>query len=312
LKFRETRNARRLLNDNHLIEENGFVKQTRFGGVFVATVTPFGKGGLVNGRALATLVSGMFDQGLDGVCPAGTTGEFPLLTASEKEAVCTTACRNAPVGGKVIAGTWGATRAERVRLARRAEKSGASAVFLTTPYFFASTPEYLLDWYRGVKRAVRIPVFAYNIPQCTANEIPLRVLDTLAGEGTIAGYKDSSPSLPRLKSVIKLLKGRVAVFAGHESHFHLARHLGADGFISGLANAYPRTVRGVWDGDPRAARRLAAIHQVVGGCGYIPSVKFILRQRGLPIGEAREPVSTLSATARGDLRRLERMYGPEL
>ena len=288
------------------------MKQTRFGGVYAATVTPFGKTGKVNGRALAALVGGMFDQGLDGVCPAGTTGEFPLLTQSEKEAVYATACRNTPRAGKVIAGTWGATRTERVRLARRAEKTGASAVFLTTPYFFASTPEYLLDWYRAVKRAVRIPVFAYNIPQCTANEIPLRVLDVLAGEGTIAGYKDSSPSLTRLKSVVRLLKGRVAVFAGHEIHFHMARDLGADGFISGLANAYPRTVRGVWDGDPGAVRRLAAIHHVVGGCGYIPSLKFILRRRGLPVGEAREPVSTLSAQARKDLRRLERIFGPEL
>lgn len=298
------------MNADHLIRDNGRVNRTRFGGVYAATVTPFGKTGRVNHPALAKLVRRLLDQGLDGVCPAGTTGEFPMLTAAEKEMACATACRTARDRGTVIAGTWGASRAERAWLARRAEKSGASAVFLTTPYFYSSTPEYLLDWYRGVKRASRLPVFAYNIPQCTANEIPLRVLDILAGEGTISGYKDSSPSLPRLKSVIKLLMGRVAVFAGHESHFHLGRDLGADGFISGLANAYPLTVRAVWDGDPRAARRLAAIHAVVGRCGYIPSVKYILRLRGFPAGAVREPVSPLSIKARNELRRLEERFGP--
>jgi dihydrodipicolinate synthase/N-acetylneuraminate lyase len=280
--------------------------------VYAATLTPFGRGGRVNTPALGALTRSLLASGIDGVCPAGTTGEFPLLSETERSSVCDSVIRAVDGAGKVVAGTWGSTLKERIRQGRRAEKAGADAVFLTTPYFYASTPEYLLEWYRGVRRAVGIPVFAYNIPQCTANEIPLSVLDTLAGEGTIAGYKDSSPSLPRLKAVVKLLKGRAAVFAGHESHFHLARALGADGFISGLANAYPRIVLDVWNGGRRAAGRLAAVHQTVARSGYIPSLKFILRLRGFPAGEAREPIATLSQGAMRDLRGLEEEFGPQV
>ncbi len=283
----------------------------KFEGVYCATVTPYAADGSVDAGVARTLTRYLINEGVQGVCPAGTTGEFPLLGRDEKALLNMSACDAAGEEGRVVAGVWG-NAAERAFLAQDAAAHGAAAVFLTTPIFYPATPEALLDWYRGVAKATTLPVFAYNIPQFSANEIPLPVLDTLAAEGTIQGYKDSSPDRARLEAVVKLLKGRVAVFAGSENLFPTARELGVDGFISGLANAFPRTVAAVWRGDRGAAEHLSMVKEVVKRCGGIPALKYLLALRGFAIGPAREPIAAPPAPARAELDRLERDHGKGL
>lgn len=283
-----------------------------FSGVFAATLTPYDRAGRVDAEGVARLATRLAGEGLAGICPAGTTGEFPLLDREEKRVVLRAACEAAAGRMRVIAGVWGATEAERSWLAGEAEAAGAAAVFLTTPYFFPATPEYLLEWYRKVRKAVSVPVFAYSIPQFTANEIPLEVLDTLAREGTIAGYKDSSPDPARLRAAAGLLQGRIPVFAGHESLFAEARRTGVSGFISGVANVFPRTVAAVWRGDAEAGRRLEEMQAVVGRSGGVAALKYLLELRGFPAGAAREPVAPVTAAGRSELERLERAYGSGL
>lgn len=282
-----------------------------FEGVYAATLTPYAPDDSVDAGVARTLTRYLINEGLQGVCPAGTTGEFPLLGRDEKAVVNMSACEAAGEEGRVIAGVWG-NAAERVFLAQDAERHGASAVFLTTPIFYPATPDALLDWYRGVATSTKLPLFAYNIPQFSANEIPLPVLDTLAAEGTIQGYKDSSPDRARLEAVVKLLKGRIAVFAGSENLFATARELGVDGFISGAANAFPRTMTAVWRGERAAAERLAAIKDVLKRCGGIPALKFLLTLRGFAIGPAREPIAPLSPATKVELEQLEKNFGKEL
>src|SRR6185503_13337873 len=172
----------------------------QFTGVFAATLTPYAPDGSVDAGVARTLTRYLINEGLQGVCPAGTTGEFPMLGRDEKAVLNMSACEAAGEEGRVIAGVWG-NAAERAWLAKDAATHGASAVFLATPIFYPASPESQLAWYRGVAQATTLPVFAYNIPQFSANEIPLEVLDTLAKEGTIKGYKDSSPDRARLEAV---------------------------------------------------------------------------------------------------------------
>lgn len=283
----------------------------RWSGVFAATLTPFDSANTVDAGVARTLTRYLINEGLQGACPAGTTGEFLSLTTEEKELVVRSGCESAGDEGRIIAGVWGGL-AERQRLARHAETHGAAAVFLTTPVFYPQTPDSLLAWYRSVKAATSLPLFAYNIPQFTANEIPLEVLDELVKDGTIAGYKDSSPSAERLQAVVKLLKGRIAVFAGSENLFPMARDLGVDGFISGAANAFPRTITAVFQGNKDAAERLGKIKDVLKRCGGIPALKYLLTLRGFAIGPCREPVAPVTDPQRAELDRLEKELGREL
>ncbi len=257
------------------------------GGVYAAMLTPYGRDGQVDTGTVSKLAGFLATEGLHGLCPAGTTGEFPLLSGDEKVAINRAACG---AGIPVVAGVWGANRDERTVLAASAREAGASAVFLTTPFFFPASAEAIVDWYRGVHAASSLPLFAYSIPQYTHNPIPLEALETLAGEGTIQGYKDSSGDLAFLKKVVARLRGKILIFAGNETIFPDARTAGVDGFISGVAGLFPRTVLGVWQGDAGALKRLASIRQALKSAGTIPGLKYLASKRRLDCGEPREPL----------------------
>lgn len=278
-------------------------------GVFAATLTPYDGAGRVDAGVVRTLTRYLINSGLAGAAPCGTTGEFPLLTRDEKAAVNRGAGEAAGDEGRIVAGVWAATATDRAWLAREAETHGAAAVFLTTPTYYPAAASAILEWYRGARAATRLPLFAYNIPQYAANEIPLEVLDRLAGEGVIQGYKDSSPDPERLRAVVRLLKGRIAVLGGNESLFVEARDLGVDGFISGVAGVFPRTVLGVWRGEEAAVRRLSRIKDAVKRGGGVPALKFLSRLRGFAVGEAREPIPPVPAEVRAELEALHAEAG---
>src|ERR1043166_2492820 len=115
----------------------------KYSGVFAATITPYAPDGTVDAGVARTLTRYLINEGLAGVCPAGTTGEFPMLGRDEKAVLNMSACEEAGEEGRVIAGVWGNT-AESAWLAKDAALHGASAVFLTTPIFYPATPESLL------------------------------------------------------------------------------------------------------------------------------------------------------------------------
>ena len=270
-------------------------------GVFAATLTPFKKDGAVSAEAVGALSSYLAGTGISGVCPAGTTGEFPMLSRSEKALVNSSAIAS---GATVIAGCWGFLQEERAWLAGQAQQDGAKAVFLTTPVFFKAAPESILSWYRGVHASTSLPVFAYSIPQHTGNPIPLEVLEQLADEGSIMGYKDSSGDLDWLLKVIKRLRGKITIFAGHEAVFGPARDAGVDGFISGIAGVFPKSVLAVWRGEPGAVDKLQKIRQAMHAAGTIPALKYLSQKRGHDCGDPREPNLPPTGTARETLDKL--------
>ena len=210
-----------------------------------------------------------------------------MLSCDEKARINRVAVSS---GATVIAGTWGALAAERALLAKSAESDGAKAVFLTTPIFFKASPESILSWYRDVREATSLPIFAYSIPQHTGNPIPIDVLERLADEGTINGFKDSSGNLEWFLEAVRILKRRITIFAGHEAIFGPARDAGVDGFISGIAGVFPKAVLAVWRGEAGAETRLARIRQAMHGAGTIPSLKYLSQKRGFDCGTPREPL----------------------
>src|SRR5207253_8700052 len=107
-------------------------------------------------------------------------------------------------------------------------------------------------FYRFVKRQTSLPVFAYNIPQYSNNELTLPMLESMAAEGTIQGIKDSTGNEDRLRALLDAFHGRIAVYGASDSFALRTRELGADGFISALANIYPRMFQRIWSGDREA------------------------------------------------------------
>jgi 4-hydroxy-tetrahydrodipicolinate synthase len=278
-------------------------------GIIVATLTPYGPDGVPNAGQVREHVASLAEAGIPAIAPVGTTGEFPFLTLEEKQTMLRAACEAAGTRVAVIAGVWAPRLEEIATLCRTAEETGAAAVFLTTPIYYTSPAAALVEFYRFVRCQTSLPLFAYNIPQYANNELTLPMLETLAGEGTIQGIKDSTGQEPRLRGLLDALHDRIAVYGASDSFGLRTRELGADGFISALANIYPRTFQRIWSGDRDAQAAIDRIRTAIKGYGGISGLKHLLKRKGLDFGPSRLPFTELNADARRELDSIGEEFG---
>jgi dihydrodipicolinate synthase/N-acetylneuraminate lyase len=207
--------------------------------VHAALTTPFREDGWVDLEALRAHVELLADDGIEGLVPAGTTGEGPLLEETEVATVIATVVQASAGRMEVIAHVGRASTPATVRLARAAAGTGADAVMAVVPYYYGHGPEALLAHYRALLAALPdTPVFAYTFPDRTGNELPPEVLDTLAGEG-LAGMKDSTGSAERHREYLEVARRHegLRLCVGSERLMLESMAGGGAGTISGLANA---------------------------------------------------------------------------
>jgi 4-hydroxy-tetrahydrodipicolinate synthase len=271
-------------------------------GMIVATLTPFRADGGVDRDMIARHVEFLVQGGIPAVAPAGTTGEFLYLSPAERAEVVRATAEAAAGRLKVIAGIWGLNGAEVRELGRSAEAAGADAVFLTTPIYYPASDEAVLQWYRHAHSCTALPLFAYSIPQYAVNGVSAEVLRRLMDEGTVQGIKDSTGKADRIQSLLDLSGGKIAVYGASDSFALKARQMGVDGFISALANIYPRAFARIWNGDAEAQAAIDQVRTAVKGYGGIGGLKALLRMRGLEFGGTRLPYGDLDAAAEAELR----------
>src|SRR5579871_3313602 len=213
--------------------------KSRFKGCYVATLTPFDAIDRLDEGVVRAHTQWLVERGVDGLCPAGTTGEFLYLTAAEKQQVVAATVESVRGRVPILAGVWALRAAECIALARVAEDTGADGVFLPPPIYYPADDEVIFAHYQAVHNATRLPVFAYNIPQYAANAISLACLERLLAEGIIAGIKDSTGNEERVGALVAKCGPTGVVFAASDSFATQGRKLGADGFISAIANLMP-------------------------------------------------------------------------
>lgn len=266
----------------------------RFHGCYVATLTPFDAMDRLDEGVVAAHAQWLAEQGAEGLCPAGTTGEFLFLTQEEKRRVVATTVRAA--GGRipVIAGVWALRESEMLTLAKAAQDAGADAVFLPPPIYYPASDDAIFAHYAAVHAATTLPVFAYNIPQYAANEVSLNCLERLLSEGIIVGAKDSTGKTERVGALVERFGTRSAVFAASDGFASEGRRLGADGFISAIANVAPALFARLWAGDESLQPRVTALRTALKQFGSLPALKHLLSRRGFAFGESRLPYSALT------------------
>jgi 4-hydroxy-tetrahydrodipicolinate synthase len=259
-----------------------------------ALTTPFRDDGAVDLEALRAHVQLLADDGIDGIVPAGTTGEGPLLEEAEVANVIATAVQAAAGRMEVVAHVGRASTPATLRLARAAAGAGADAVIAIVPYYYDHPPEALLSHYRALLDAMDVPVLAYTFPDRAGNELPAEVLDTLAGEG-LAGLKDSTRSPERHAEYLDVARrhGGFRVFVGSERLALRSLDAGGAGSISALANARADVLLRVRDERSDAAQE--AVNDAYAGLSGIPAVKRAVAERlaergaSYPVG-SRAPV----------------------
>jgi len=278
-------------------------------GMIAATLTPYLPDGSVNLDVIARHVDYLAAGGIPAVAPAGTTGEFLYLSEPERADVVRAAVTASAGRVQVIAGIWALDVEGVGRLARAAESAGADAVFLTTPIYYPAGDEVVLRWYREARRHTELPLFAYNIPQYAMNRVSNEVLRRLIEEGVVQGIKDSTGKAEQVQEWLNLAEGRIAVYGASDSFALKARGMGVDGFISALANIYPRTFARIWDGDEGAQAAIDGVRTAVKGYGGIGGLKALLRRKGLDFGRTRLPFGALTADEEAELARTVEQLG---
>lgn len=210
-----------------------------FKGSIPALVTPF-KNGAVDFDALKKLVDWHIAEGSSGIVPVGTTGESPTLSHEEHEAVVEAVVQYAAGRVPVMAGAGSNNTAEGIRLIRHAEKVGATAALVVTPYYNKPTQAGMIAHFTALHDCCSLPIFIYNIPGRSVVDMTPETMGTLAKLPRIAGVKDATGKIERVsmqrascgKDFIQL-SGEDATALGFNAH-------GGVGCISVTANVAPR------------------------------------------------------------------------
>ncbi len=271
-------------------------KRRRVHGLFTALMTPFTPGGAVSHDVLARLVRLQLRAGVDGLYVCGTTGLGPLLSPEERKAVAETVLHEVAGRATVVVQVGCADTPSTVKLARHAEDRGADAVASLTPYYYKPGDLAVQRHFEAVAAAVEAPLFAYNIPQFTGNNLSSEAIGGMAKRGTLAGVKDSSRDVLHLLDVIEAVPDGFVVMNGTEEYALYSLMMGGDGLVSGGANAFPELmvalVRAFGRGDTAAAveaQRNVLKFRAAVSASPIPSYYEVLRERHVDCGTPRQP-----------------------
>jgi 4-hydroxy-tetrahydrodipicolinate synthase len=213
--------------------------RTSFRGSFTALVTPF-KNGSLDEKAYRDLIEWQIAEGTNGLVPVGTTGESPTLTHEEHKRVVEWCIDQARGRVPVIAGAGSNSTAEAIELSRHAEKAGADAVLIVTPYYNKPTQEGLYQHFKAINDAIGIPIIIYNIPSRSVIDMSVETMARLFELKNIAGVKDATANVVRVSQQraamgegFNQLSGEDASALGFMAH-------GGHGCISVTANVAPR------------------------------------------------------------------------
>lgn len=209
-------------------------------GILPALVTPFSKDGKqVDEAQLRKLVNYCVDQGVSGIVPCGTTGEFVNITTEEKKHVISTVIDEANDRVKVIAGTGASGTDQALEMTQFAKDAGADAAIIVTPFYLKPADRGIYEHYDTIASKVDMPIVLYNIPQCTGLALPWQMVEDLAQIPNIVAVKDSSGQLSFIGAVLEKVRDKINVLCGHDEVVTAALAAGASGAILASANFIP-------------------------------------------------------------------------
>ena len=211
----------------------------RFRGSFTALVTPFKNGALDEGK-FREHVSWQIEQGTVGLVPVGTTGESPTLSHDEHKKVVEWCISENKGRAVVMAGAGSNNTAEAVDLARHAEKAGADALLVVTPYYNRPTQEGLYQHFKAVNDAVGVPIFIYNIPPRSMVDMSNEIMARLFELKNIVGVKDATGNVARVSQQRHIVGKDFIQLSGEDMTALAYNATGGVGCISVVANIAPR------------------------------------------------------------------------
>jgi 4-hydroxy-tetrahydrodipicolinate synthase len=283
-------------------------------GIIAAIVTPFDKDNNINFSGFRKLINYLIDNKIHGILPAGSQGEFYVLSQKERFKLMETAVEEANGRIFVMPNTGSISTKETIELTKFAEKAGADCVSVITPFFISPNQNELFSHYSAVCDSTNLPVFAYNNPGRTGGTLlnPETVAKLAQNFPHFNGIKDSSGDITQVSEIIRMTPPDFKVFMGRDTVIFGALMYGAAGAIAASANVAPKLTvdiynaykNGEYDKAKMYQQELAPLRMAFDLGSFPVVVKEALDMMGLPAGNCRMPIMPLSQTNRNKLREI--------
>ena len=283
-----------------------------FKGAGVAIVTPMYDNEEVNYDKLGELLEEQIARGTDAIIICGTTGEASTLTHEEHLAVIKYAVEKVNHRVPVIAGTGSNATDTAIYLSTEAEKYGADALLLVTPYYNKATQKGLKLHFSKIAESVKLPIILYNVPSRTGCNLQPETIVWLAEHvENIVGVKEASGNISQVAKLMSLAKGNVELYSGNDDQIVPIMALGGSGVISVLSNVAPELAHDIattyLEGDVKKSCKLQLqaielIDALFCEVNPIP-VKTALNLMGKEVGPLSAPLCTMEAANEEKLRK---------
>ena len=269
-----------------------------FKGSNVALITPF-KNDKLDIEAYVKLIHFHMDNGTNGLVPAGTTGESPTLTHDEHQKVIELCIKESQGKNPVIAGTGSNSTAEAISLTTHAEKVGADAALVVTPYYNKPTQEGLYQHYKAINDKCGIPILIYNIPGRSVIDMSVDTMAKLFELKNIVGVKDATGDLDRVNLQKKKMGNEFIQLTGNDDNAFEFNKRGGVGAISVTANIAPKLCSefqkfSILNNNINEAEKIDKILQPIHSSMFVESnpspVKYAAKLLGLCSDEVRLPL----------------------
>ena len=216
-------------------------------GVYVVLVTPFTGDGEVNYDGMSRNVEWLAGQGIHGVIPLGSTGEFASLNDEQKRKITQTVI--SAVGGRipVVVGASAETTEKTIEYVQQAKELGAAGALVLSPWYYTPDPDEIIHHYTRISEAVDLPIMIYNNPFTSKVDIEPETVARLAKLPTIDCIKESSGNFRRIAEIRQLTEDKLGIFCGWEDMAYEFFLMGSIGWVCVIGNVVPRMAADLFD-----------------------------------------------------------------
>jgi len=209
-------------------------------GIYIPMITPFNPGDeSINYKGLKEVADFLIKNGVDGLIPAGSTGEIIALSKEEQIAVNEAVIAHVAGRVSVYASTGAYRTADAVELAKAAEKAGANGVMVVTPWYMGPNELEIHHHYKAIRAAINIPIMLYHNPYYSTVLLSDEFMAKLYNEGIIHAVKERQADVYRQQNLRAMTDEYFGIFYGYDICPVESLACWADGWVCGTGNLFP-------------------------------------------------------------------------
>jgi 4-hydroxy-tetrahydrodipicolinate synthase len=289
-------------------------------GVFPAVTTQMDLSGRIDTKGIYVTVSRLIDDGISGLVMLGMVGENSVLQPDEKMLVLQAALDASKGKVPVLSGLAELNTENACRYAERAQAMGVQGLMVFPPLGYSTGAKETVDFYSSVARASKLEILIYNNPSAYGVDVTPVILQQLTDQKTIVAIKEETYDPRRVTDIINATGDRFAIMCGVDDLVFESVALGAVGWVSGMANAYPAESaeivelisRGEWEQARILYRIMTPIYHFDTEVKLVQFIKLAAEMNGIGTAHVRKPRLALDGEERAALERTVRVTREEL